>query len=593
MFCLTAPENHGRDATKLEAVNVKPKMLSSALNLCGRRTLLWFLICLVGSLLLVGMEFGVTWFLRLLLKALGLAVEVQGISFLDFWQPSAVELAIFLVVVGGLRGAAQFIVNYGAAAAKERTNTRLRLAAVYDMLMGFNQHHVSAGSVNFNISEVYIKASHFFYVLSLICSFAIQSLILAAVIFFIAWREALTGFIGVTLIAIIVFGLSRRVKALAASIPKEQEKMINGIMRSTRNWMFIKIHRVEDQEHLRLTHHVRAYNGLVLKSMFWVFFMQNLPYVLGTMLLVIIIYSSLNWWNTDGFLLVAFLYLFLRMILNLGSLAGHFGVATSYAPQFSLALASYRRLSSHQALRAFEPLDSRGSLKLTQDRAKPQDSVVTCPPRIQARGLTFQYEDSDEAIIKNFHIDLPGGHQLGITGPSGSGKSTLMGVFLGVLQPSAGEIYLDGMPAAQFFRQPSMRVGYVGAEPFLFAGPLIDNLRYGCDSNRSQEIIEDCLEQAKIASYVHSLPDGLNSHIDENGDGISAGEKQRLCLARALAMQPHVLVLDEASANLDIQTESEIADALVSLKNRTTVIIVSHRHGMLKHCDAVIDMESQ
>ena len=134
-------------------------------------------------------------------------------------------------------------------------------------------------------------------------------------------------------------------------------------------------------------------------------------------------------------------------------------------------------------------------------------------------------------------------------------------------------------------------MGYVGAEAYLIAGTLADNLCYGLTHTPSDAELWHALGQARLESVVRALPDGLAHRIREDGAGLSAGEKQRLALARALLAKPGLLVLDEASANLDEATEAELTESLRALRGTVTVLVVSHRPQLLAHADQRLELK--
>ncbi|MGZ3420120.1 MAG: ATP-binding cassette domain-containing protein [Polyangiales bacterium] len=213
-------------------------------------------------------------------------------------------------------------------------------------------------------------------------------------------------------------------------------------------------------------------------------------------------------------------------------------------------------------------------------------------PSIRIEGLRFEYPGARAPVLHDIGVVVPSAAQFAIIGPSGSGKSTLLAIIMGVLTPTIGRVLVGGKEPKSYFGNGNPRLGYVGAEPFLIAGSLRENLLYGCREPVSEADIEKALSQAQLLQTVTSLPNGLEYQLDENGRGLSAGQQQRVCLARALLGRPQLLILDEASANLDVETELQVADSLQALRGQCTILIVSHRPGMIRHADYVLHLES-
>ena len=161
-------------------------------------------------------------------------------------------------------------------------------------------------------------------------------------------------------------------------------------------------------------------------------------------------------------------------------------------------------------------------------------------------------------------------------------------LLLGIFKPDKGYIKINNEDPSVFFAAPTNKIGYVGPEPFLIAGSVKENLCYGIERAISNHEIWEALEKASLKEFIEQK--SLNYYIAEDQSGISAGQKQRLCLARAILNKPHLLVLDEATANLDDKTEKEIADSILTLKGLCTTIIISHRPGILIGIDKVIKL---
>ena len=304
-------------------------------------------------------------------------------------------------------------------------------------------------------------------------------------------------------------------------------------------------------------------------------------------------------WKTPGLILLSFLYLLIRFIQNLSSLAGLFGQLNVYYTQFRSAIKyffSFPSIERNEALQYSEKLKFYGSKKRYNIFEKQIINVQnqnilekTNPPEIKFLDVTYSYPISSNKVLNNLNFDVKSGSQIGIIGPSGSGKSTILFLLLNILLPQKGEIKIDHLSVDKFYKDPTKRIGYVGPEPFLIKGTLRDNICYGISKSVSDEDIMLAFEKASLKELITLK--GLDYEISEDHSGLSAGQKQRLCLARAILNDPHLLVLDEATANLDETTESEIADTIDNLKGFCTVIIVSHRPGILRNVDNIIKLE--
>ena len=210
-------------------------------------------------------------------------------------------------------------------------------------------------------------------------------------------------------------------------------------------------------------------------------------------------------------------------------------------------------------------------------------------PEITLHDVTFSYPKSSP-LFKKINLTINKGSQVGLIGSSGTGKSTILMLMTGILQPNSGKIQIDGIPAWEYISKKEARIGYVGPEPYLIKGNLKENLCYGLSRYVSEEEIMETLKLVSLQDLINDK--GLTYKIGENHSGLSAGQKQRVCLARAILNKPSLLILDEATANLDEKNESLIADALKNIKKSCTTIIVSHRYGILAFADEIIDMKN-
>ena len=194
--------------------------------------------------------------------------------------------------------------------------------------------------------------------------------------------------------------------------------------------------------------------------------------------------------------------------------------------------------------------------------------------------------------LKNVSLDVPAGKMTAIAGPSGAGKSTLADVLLGLLAPGEGEVCVDGVPlAGPNLHRWRRSVACVPQEPYLFHDTIRANLRWA-EPRATEAEMWQALRLAAAAGFVAALPDGLDTVTGDRGGRLSGGERQRIALARALMRRPALLVLDEATGQLDAENERRILEALESLRGHTTVVAIAHRPALLEAADGIVRLES-
>jgi ATP-binding cassette subfamily B protein len=196
-----------------------------------------------------------------------------------------------------------------------------------------------------------------------------------------------------------------------------------------------------------------------------------------------------------------------------------------------------------------------------------------------------------EPLLQQFNLEIPAGSTLGIVGATGSGKSTLVKLLLRLYALQAGRILLDGIPV-QELRLDDLRhaIGLVSQEVFLFHGTVAENIAYGCfDAPRAA--IERAARLAEAAGFIDDLPQGYDTVVGERGQRLSGGQRQRIALARAILKNPPVLILDEATAAVDNETEAAIQRSLELITAERTTLVIAHRLSTVRHADRIVVLE--
>ncbi len=205
--------------------------------------------------------------------------------------------------------------------------------------------------------------------------------------------------------------------------------------------------------------------------------------------------------------------------------------------------------------------------------------------------VSFSYMPGEE-VLRDASFTVSKGAVVGIIGPSGSGKTTCVDLMLRLLDPTEGVLAVDGVDA-RAIALPSWRhaIGYVSQDFFLMRGTIRDNVRF-YDESVSDGDVWRALEMANIAEYVRESPQGLDTPVGDRGVTLSAGERQRVVIARALARKPELLLLDEATSALDNESEAHLQQVIRSLKGKITIVIVAHRLSTIMDADTLVALES-
>ncbi|MES2376905.1 MAG: ABC transporter ATP-binding protein [Bacteroidota bacterium] len=213
--------------------------------------------------------------------------------------------------------------------------------------------------------------------------------------------------------------------------------------------------------------------------------------------------------------------------------------------------------------------------------------------RIELKSVYFSYENTNQYALKNITLTIKKGDYIGLIGDSGSGKSTLIDIIIGLLKPTEGDLFIDGQELAGSYRNWQDQIGYVAQTINLTDDTIKNNIAFGInEANIDNQKLNNAIEAAQLRQFIASLPAGVETLVGEKGVRISGGQRQRIGIARALYNDPLILVLDEATNSLDIPTEIEIINSVNLLKNKKTIIMVTHNPLLLTNCDSVYEIKN-
>ncbi|KSU62348.1 multidrug ABC transporter ATP-binding protein [[Bacillus] enclensis] len=252
---------------------------------------------------------------------------------------------------------------------------------------------------------------------------------------------------------------------------------------------------------------------------------------------------------------------------------------------FTINLFSQSKASGERLLEILE----------VDEKIKDHDDVINVDRmkgEVEFNHVTLNYTEHDEAALEDISFKAASGKVIGLIGGTGSGKTSITQLMTRFYEPTNGEILIDGK-ALDDYSLKSLRnnIGVVLQESFLFSSTIKANISYG----RPEASMEDIIEAAKMAQahdFITELPDGYDTRLGERGLGLSGGQKQRIAIARALCTDPSILILDDATSAVDMETEFRIQKALKNVMSDRTTFIIAHRISSLKHADEILVLEN-
>lgn len=273
-------------------------------------------------------------------------------------------------------------------------------------------------------------------------------------------------------------------------------------------------------------------------------------------------------------------------VLSIGQLSCFLTYANQYTKPFNEVTGVLTQIQTALAAgaRIFDVLES-------EDEPNEEDKLTVTDIKgdIEFNNVRFSYTP-EKKLIKNFSLSVKSGQQIAIVGPTGCGKTTLINLIMRFYEIQNGDIKIDKINTRDIKRNSLRRLfGMVLQDSWLFSGTIMENLRYG----NPEASDEDIFKAAKLSyahSFIRKMPNGYNTVISEGASNLSAGQKQLLCIARAMALNPPMLILDEATSSIDTLTEIRVQKAFKKLMNGRTSFIVAHRLSTIKESDIILVM---
>jgi len=291
-------------------------------------------------------------------------------------------------------------------------------------------------------------------------------------------------------------------------------------------------------------------------------------------------------------LMVLMMYQDLNIIGLIPTLGMFAAIAFRVMPSVSRTLHSIQEVKYYSP--SFKILNDEFSLVKDTNIVSSDAGLFEFNKEISINGVSYTYDGSNKKILNNVSAIIPKGSLVGFVGSSGAGKSTLLDVLLGLIFPDKGSIKVDGIDIASNINGWQKSIGYVPQAVYLTDSTIKANIAFGmADSSIDYQLLKNAIKSAQLQEFIDSLPDGTETFVGERGVKLSGGQRQRIGIARAIYNNPEVLILDEASSALDINTEGRFLETIKSLSGYKTIVFVTHRESVMKFCDQVYIQKNQ
>lgn len=515
--------------------------------------------------------------------ALGAATET-GMAYMmkplidNGFRPQGFPLWLIPMAIIGLfivRGVAGFVVNYALAWASNQATVKMR-NVMFTRLLGSHpsvmSQQTSSSLINAVVYELQAGATVLVGAVQTLLKDTLTVVGLVGYLLYVNWK--LTFFIVLLFpsVAYVMKMFGRRMHQLTRSSQTSADVLAYVVEENVLAWRLVRLHNAAARQMDRFTKANDGLRKLAMKMTVATSAITPITQLLAACALSAVIAVAL-WQSREQGNSVGHFVSYITAMLALITPLKHLSEVAGPVSRGFAALERGLNLAHHA------PLEAGGPHEV--DRAQG---------RLSLRGVTLRYREDQQPALKDIELDIAPGETVALVGPSGGGKSTLVNLLPRFLDPTDGEVLLDGVPLLQW-NLPCLRrqFAFVSQDVVLFNDSIAANVSFGDDLDRERVVA--ALAGANLLEFTESLPQGIDSLIGHNGSQLSGGQRQRLAIARAIYKNSPVLLLDEATSALDTESERLVQSALDKLMVGRTSIVIAHRLSTVVAADRVVVLD--
>ncbi|MCA1012585.1 ABC transporter ATP-binding protein [Halobacillus halophilus] len=396
-----------------------------------------------------------------------------------------------------------------------------------------------------------------------------------SVMFYYSIPLALVTMAAMPFLAVVIYSFDRRVHPAFRRIRKSFGKLNTRVQENISGMNTVKSLSRESFEIGRFSDRSEDYRSkYITTSNIWARFFPLMEFIGNVCVVALLGYGG---------------YLVINGSLQLGELVAFFSLVWYILGPlmnlgFVINLFSQSKASGERLLEILEA---------EEDIQEKEEPIVA--DRLQGHvtfeDVTLTYSKDDDSALKHITFDAPPGKTIGLIGATGAGKSSITQLITRFYEPEKGRVLLDGTPVQEYgLKTLRKNIGFVLQESFLFSTTIKENISYG-NPDATIEDVMDAAKRAQAHDFIMEMPEGYDTLLGERGMGLSGGQKQRIAIARAILIDPSVLILDDATSAVDMETEFQIQKALQEVMKGRTTFIIAHRISSLKHADEILVLE--